>query len=199
MPRASSVLLRHFVLCSVFAAFVLFGPGPAAGEASPETSAVLTAATDTTDHQLAPDFTLKRMDGSTFRLSDHRGQVVVVNFWATWCPPCLEEIPGFVRLQEDLGPRGLVFVGVSTDDEGFDVVRPYAEKMDINYPLVVDDGTVAPQYGGIYALPMSFVIDAKGTVRYFQPGMLPEEALRPVLVRLLDEAADARGQSGAGQ
>ncbi len=131
------------------------------------------------------------MNGETFRLSEHRGKVVVINFWATWCGPCRQEIPGFVRLQEEFRADGLLFVGISTDPEGFEVVRPFAEKMGINYPLVVDDGSVAPRYGGIRALPTSFIVDPEGVVRYMQPGLLPEGALRPVLVRMLEEADPA--------
>ena len=66
--------------------------------------------------------------------------MVLLNFWATWCIPCRVEIPDLVRLQQELGGQGLQIVGVSTDEEGFEVVRPFAEEMGINYPLVVDTG-----------------------------------------------------------
>lgn len=138
--------------------------------------------------QEAPDFALEQMNGQTFRLSDHRGEVVVVNFWATWCPPCRHEVPGFVELQEELGEEGLTFVGVSLDEEGFEVVRPFAEEMDINYPLVVDDGTVASQFGGVPALPTTFVVGSEGEVQFARPGFLPEAELRTRLEPLLKNA-----------
>jgi len=144
------------------------------------------------DHPLqdqpAPDFALERINGESFRLSDHRGEVVVVNFWATWCPPCRQEIPIFVDLQTEYGSDGLTFVGVSLDQEGFAAVRPFAQEMDINYPLVVDDGTVANRYGGVRALPMSFVVAPDGTIAYVRPGYFPEAELREQVIRLLDEA-----------
>ncbi len=138
--------------------------------------------------QEAPDFALERMNGETFRLSDHRGEVVVVNFWATWCPPCRMEIPGFVELQEEFGEEGLTFVGVSLDEGGFEVVRPFAEEMGINYPLVVDDGTVASRFGGVPALPTTFVVGPEGTVQFARPGFLPEAELRIRLEPLLKNA-----------
>ncbi len=143
------------------------------------------ARADTTSYERAPDFALEQLDGDTFRLSEQRGKVVVVNFWATWCGPCRIEIPGFIRLQEEYAGEGFTFVGVALDEEGAEVVRPFAERMGINYPIVVDDGSVARKYGGIYAVPMSFVIDPEGRVRYVQPGLLPAEALRPVLEEML--------------
>jgi cytochrome c biogenesis protein CcmG/thiol:disulfide interchange protein DsbE len=128
------------------------------------------------------------MNGDSFRLADHRGEVVVVNFWATWCPPCRREIPGFIELQKEWGDKGLTFVGVSLDEEGFDAVRPYAEKMGINYPLVVDDGSVAQKYEGVSALPTSFVVGPEGTVQYARPGFLPESVLRDQVAPLLKRA-----------
>lgn len=135
----------------------------------------------------APDFTLPSLEGDTYALSSSRGNVVVVNFWATWCPPCREEIPDFIRLQEEYGERGLTFVGVSLDEEGFDVVRPFADQYDFNYPIVVDDGTAAAAYGPIAVMPTTFIVDRKGLVRYYAPGMLTSEGLRPVLAEMLNE------------
>lgn len=138
---------------------------------------------------MAPDFSLPALDGSTFQLSDHFGKVIVVNFWATWCPPCRHEIPDFIELQNELGEKGLLFVGISLDEEGFDVVRPFVEEYGVNYPMVVDDGTAAQQYGPIAAMPTTFVINREGLVRRYAPGMLTKEALRPVLVQMLNENA----------
>jgi|GEM_PF-231660 peroxiredoxin len=135
----------------------------------------------------APDFSLPTLEGDTYSLSNSRGNVVVVNFWATWCPPCREEIPDFIRLQEEYKDQGLTIVGVSLDEEGFDVVRPFAEQYDFNYPVVVDDGTAAAAYGPIAVMPTTFLVDRKGLVRYYAPGMLTSEGLRPVLTQMLNE------------
>ncbi|MFP4228559.1 MAG: peroxiredoxin family protein [Salinivenus sp.] len=136
----------------------------------------------------APDFSLETLDGDTFRLSDYRGDVVVLNFWATWCPPCRQEIPDFVSLQQDLGDQGLQFVGVALErDAGPDEVRDFAEEMNINYPIGMGDGSIAEKYGGVRGLPMTFVIGPEGTIQKHIPGMTTEERLRPVLESLLEE------------
>lgn len=157
-----------------------FGNGPAAREAS---IVSMTASDD--DLQPAPDFALPTLAGDTFRLAEHRGKVVVLNFWATWCAPCRHEIPDFIALQRELGDAGVQFVGVSLDEEGFDVVRPYAEEMEINYPIVHDAGGVAVRYGGIRVVPTTFLIGPEGNVRGYAPGMVTEEVLRPKLEELL--------------
>ena len=140
----------------------------------------------------APDFSLKQMNGDTFRLSDHRGEIVVLNFWATWCPPCRQEIPGFIALQNEFENQGVTFVGVSLNKDGFSSVRPYAEKMGINYPLVVDDGSVAPKYGGIRILPSTVLIGPEGTIQHRKVGYFPEEQLRSQLNAMLGQNTNGR-------
>lgn len=134
----------------------------------------------------APDFTLATLRGDTLRLSDLRGRIVVLNFWATWCAPCRIETPEFVALQEVFKNWGVQFVGLSVDEEGFDVVRPFAEAYGINYPVVVDDGTVAARYEGITGYPTTYLINRRGEITHYMPGMLTQETLRPVLVELLE-------------
>lgn len=129
----------------------------------------------------APDFTLTDMEGNPFTLSDHRGSVVVLNIWATWCPPCREEIPDFMELQEEMGDEGVLFLGVSIDDEGWEVVEPFVNEMQINYPQVVDDGTVVNLYGPIVGVPMTFLINREGYVEGYAPGMLHKDRLQPIL------------------
>lgn len=136
----------------------------------------------------APDFQLQRMNGETFRLSDHFGKVIVLNFWATWCPPCRKEIPDFIDMQNKYGKEGLLFVGVAEDKEGWKVVRPFARKMDINYPIVVDDGAVASRYGGIRGLPTSFIIGRDGEIHHVVPGMMRRDLLESELTKLLASA-----------
>jgi peroxiredoxin len=122
----------------------------------------------------APDFVLTDLQGQAVKLSDLRGKAVVLNFWATWCPPCKEEIPWFVELQKRYGAEGLQIVGVSMDDEGDQqAVAKFAAKNAINYPVLLGKEAVAGAYGGIDYLPTTFYIDRNGVVlnRVFgQPG-----------------------------
>jgi thiol-disulfide isomerase/thioredoxin len=112
----------------------------------------------------APDWQLKDLDGKPVKLSDFKGKVLILNFWATWCPPCRKEIPTFVSLQKQYAPKGLAIVGVSLDEKGPGVVTPFVAKMGINYPVVMGDPKIAADYGGIAVVPTTFVIDRNGKV-----------------------------------
>lgn len=138
-------------------------------------------------HQ-APDFTLERLNGETFHLSDHRGSVVVINFWATWCPPCRDEIPEFVELQNEM-EGDVLFVGVSLDEGDPGKVRAFVEKLDVNYPVGIDDGKVVEKFGPIPGLPTTFVVDREGNARLQALGKLTVTDLRPVLETLADGEA----------
>ena len=142
----------------------------------------------------APDFERPTLEGGTFRLSDHRGDVVAVNFWATWCLPCRVETPEFVALQDELEGQGVRFVGVSLDEGGFDDVRPFAEEVGVNYPLVLDDGggALLEPYGGLAALPTTVLVGRDGTARYRLRGLTSAAQLRPLLQDLAAERPPAR-------
>lgn len=163
----------------------LDAPTPPTETMSPPDSAGIAPLYPATQPVEAPDFRLQTLSGESFRLAEQRGKVVVLNLWATWCGPCREEIPDFMALHEELSPHGLVVAGVSLDESGWDVVRPYAESLAINYPILVDDGTVAEAYGPVSVMPTTFVIDRAGNVAYYAPGKLTREALRPALLDLL--------------
>ena len=153
-----------------------------------ESSASSTAGTSANDNpelQEAPNFTLTKMNGESFTLSEHEGKVVVLNVWATWCPPCRKEIPDFIEIQEDMRDDGVLFVGVSVDREGWEVVRPFAEEYGINYPLLVDDGTINNKYGPFRGIPTTFIINKKGKVEYVAPGMINRGILEPALDELV--------------
>ncbi len=126
-------------------------------------SASTPSASGTAQHGEAPDFTLPRLDGGQLRLSSYRGKVVLLDFWATWCVPCREEIPHFVELQQKYGDRGLQIIGVSMDDSP-DPVRPFYQQFHMNYPVVMGTADVGSAYGGVLGLPIGFVIDRDGRI-----------------------------------
>jgi cytochrome c biogenesis protein CcmG/thiol:disulfide interchange protein DsbE len=136
--------------------------------------------------QSAPDFSLKDLDGSIVRLSNYRGKVVIVNFWATWCPPCREEIPDFVDLFTVYSGRGLVILGIGLDREGEKALKPFAEKNRIAYPLLVGNAEIARAWGGIDAIPATFIIDRQGIVRKQYVGFRPKSVFEGDVVPLLD-------------
>jgi peroxiredoxin len=114
--------------------------------------------------QLAPDFTLTALDGKTVKLSDFRGKAVLLNFWATWCEPCKIEMPWFVDLQNKYGPQGLQVIGVAMDDASPKEISGFAQKMNVNYPVLIGKDSVGDQYGGIPYLPSTFYISRDGKV-----------------------------------
>jgi len=109
------------------------------------------------DHPLAPDFSLSDLSGQKLSLSAYGGKVVLLDFWATWCEPCREEIPHFVELQNKYRDQGLQIIGISMDDDPKPVRKLY-EKFKMNYPVVMGNAKTGELYGGILGLPIAFVI-----------------------------------------
>ncbi len=133
----------------------------------------------------APDFELDNFAGGKTRLSDYRGKVVLLNFWATWCPPCVAETPDFVNLDNKYRERGLVILGVSLDQNPRAVLHPFIQKHKIEYPILLADRRVTNDYGGITSIPTTFLIDREGMIRKhyvgYQPKSVVEEAIKELL------------------
>ena len=111
------------------------------------------------------DFTLKDMHGTNVRLTDYKGKVILMNFWATWCGPCKTEIPAFNQLYDQYKDQGLIVLGVSTDDEP-EALRAYAETMKMTYPVLVglSKEEILDAWGPIYAIPTSFFVGRDGSI-----------------------------------
>ncbi len=122
----------------------------------------------------APDFTLKDAAGKRVSLSDYKGKVVLLNFWATWCGPCKVEIPWFIEFEKQYRGQGFTVLGVSMDEDGWKAITPYVAEHHVNYPVVLGDEAVNERYGGIDALPTTLVIGRDGKVTAIHQG-LPEQ------------------------
>ncbi len=142
-----------------------------------------------TGNRPAPDFAVRTLDGDSLRLASLRGNVVLVNFWATWCPPCRLEMPGFQNVWEDYRDRGFVVVGLSTDRGVPGDVERYIRRRGITYPIALASGAVVNAYGGANVLPTSVLIDREGRMAYRVEGFYAEPALRAAVKRLLGEPA----------
>ncbi len=141
--------------------------------------------------RVAPDFSLKTLDGKTLTLSDLRGKAVVLNFWATWCPPCKVELPWFVDLQKQYGPQGLQVVGISEDEGGKDKVAQFVKEMGVNYTIAVDDNSVSEKYGDVEDLPTTFYIDRNGKIIQFAMGLVDRDEIEQKMKAALATKASA--------
>lgn len=134
-----------------------------------------------------PEFVLPDLEGKPRNINQWAGKVVLVNFWATWCPPCRREIPAFIEVREAYADQGFEIVGVAIDEP--QQVQDFVDGMGVEYPVLVgalEASEIARQYGNRYgALPYSVLIDRDGRIRFIQPGELTREALEAELKRLL--------------
>ncbi len=112
----------------------------------------------------APDFTLPALGGGEVSLSALKGKVVLVNFWATWCPPCINEMPVLNDLYVAYRDQGVEVLGLSLDEEGLPITKPFVEKLEVTYPIVEADRKTYQAYGNVLTIPHTFVIDREGTV-----------------------------------
>ncbi len=151
----------------------------------PMTTTQTQAQTSKPSHPSAPDFALVSVNGDTVRLSDYKGKVVIVDFWATWCPPCKQEIPGFIDLYSKKAESGLVIIGVGLDKP--DAIRAFAKDYKINYHIVIGNDQVQRAYGGIQAIPTTFIIGKDMTIRQKVVGYRPESFFESQVNTLLAE------------
>ena len=152
---------------------------------------------DNKDRKIAPAFELKDAAGKVVRLADYKGKVVVLDFWATWCGPCGIEIPWFVEFQRKYKDRGFEVLGVSMDDDGWKSITPFVAEKKINYRILLGDDKTGDQYGGVEALPTTFVIDRDGRIASVHVGLASRKDFEDAIEKLLDAPAVATS-SAAG-
>ena len=141
-------------------------------------------------HPTAPDFSLKGINGESVRLADYRGKVVMIDFWATDCGPCREEIPSFVQLQDRYRGQGFSIVGISLDS-GPEPVRDFYKEFKMNYTVALDDDGVDQRYGGIIGIPTTFLVGRDGRIYAKHLGMTDSSVFEEEIKTLLAAKADA--------
>ena len=134
-----------------------------------------------------PQFALKDINGSTVRLRAYRGKVVLINFWATWCPPCRAEMPDLVRLQREHARQGLQIIGITYPPENKSRVRRFARSLKVNYPIILGTRQIRERFSSEETLPLTVVIDRDGKVKEIISGILLrqefDEKIKPLLNR----------------
>jgi len=137
-----------------------------------------------------PDLKLKTVDGNDVSLADYKGKVVFVNFWATWCDPCREEIPWLINMQAKYGSKGFTVLGVAMDEEGKSVVAPFVakEKFSVNgtpsamsYPILIGNDAAAEKFGGLFGYPTSVLISRDGKQIKRITGIISEDEISKII------------------
>lgn len=167
--RTKTLVLASFAVCTLLffsrcCGFAQKGSSPGSGHPE-KRGPVFTQVEMLPD---APEFQLKTLEGKTVKLSDYRGKAVLLNFWASYCLPCKEEMPWLIDFQKQYGPRGLVVIGVAMDSS-VDPVKKFVTRLEVNYPILLGNQALADQYY-VKALPVSVFIDRKGRITDQVPG-----------------------------
>jgi peroxiredoxin len=131
-----------------------------------------------------PDFTLQDSNGAPIKLSEYKGKVVLLDFWATWCTGCKEEIPWYMEFAKKYEHSGLAVIGVSVDQEGWTVVRPFMRDKQMNYPVVLGDDNLAKRYN-LTSMPLTLLIDREGKIAVSHAGVVDKTDFENKLRRLL--------------
>jgi peroxiredoxin len=175
------------LLSALFAAGCSSGPTTAMAAIKPEK-----------ERKPAPDFALKDANGATVHLADYKGKVVLLDFWATWCGPCKIEIPWFIEFEQTLKDKGFSVVGISMDEDGWSVVKPYLIERKVNYRILLGNDQVAQSYGGVDSLPTTFIIDRGGRIASVHVGLEEgKDGFKNDILRVL-ETRGGLGSSAPG-
>ncbi|HYL35673.1 MAG TPA: TlpA disulfide reductase family protein [Bryobacteraceae bacterium] len=151
------------------------------------------------ERKAAPEFNLKDSNGQTVHLSEYKGKVVLLDFWATWCGPCKIEIPWFMEFEQQFKDKGFAVLGVSMDEDGWTAVKPYIAQLKVNYRILLGNDMVGDQYGGVESLPTTFLIDRQGRIASTHVGLSGgKDDFKNDILHLLETSRAASGAPPRG-
>lgn len=136
-------------------------------------------------NQIEPAWKLTDLNGHEVGSAELKGKVVVLDFWATWCVPCIGEIPGYIELQKKYGSQGLVIVGVSVDQKKPEYVRKFVQAKGMNYTVAMADDSIGDVFGGLDAIPTTFLISREGRIVNRKVGAMPKDEYEKLVVQAL--------------
>lgn len=173
-------LLIIFAITGLVLALAVAGFLLTQGDAKNESSSKLSSETK----ESAPDFTLVLLDGKKFHLGDYKGKPVLINFFASWCLPCREEMPVLEKVVNEYEPKGVIFLGVAVDDTEVKM-KDFVAKYGVTFPVGLDKTAAVQKSFGIYGIPTTYFIDKQGVINYSHSGSVTEELLQHELDKLL--------------
>ena len=135
------------------------------------------------EKEIAADFVLKLFDGSDFRLSDHRGKPVFINFWASWCIPCAEEMPAIEQVYKEYSKKGVIFIGIAIDDTETKA-KKFIDRFKLSFPIGLDPGEIHKSYP-LYGVPTTLFVDKQGKINYLHMGGVTENLIRHELDKII--------------
>ncbi len=175
--------LGVIAIAAIALVYVFMGNSSTPASSVTQANAAAQPAADTPapSYPAAPNFTLKNLNNQDVSLSDYKGKLVFVNFWATWCGPCRMEIPHFIDLIDKYGDDGFVVLGIALDPREFNKVPGFVDQMGINYPILLDKSGVSQMYGGIRSIPTTFVVNREGKVVQRIVGSRPKNVFEQII------------------
>jgi peroxiredoxin len=186
--------VRAVCLSLVLAAVIVAAPGCSSSSRAARAASLKSEK----ERKSAPEFALKDANGHTVHLSDYKGKVILLDFWATWCGPCKIEIPWFKDFERENKDKGFAVLGVAMDQDGWDVVKPFAHQLGINYRIVMGDDSIAELYGGVEALPTTFLIDREGRIAAVHVGLTSKRDFEDGIKELLQTSGGSSVAALAG-
>ena len=139
------------------------------------------------NNSFAPEFILEDLNGNQISLSDYEGKVIFLNFWATWCPPCRNEIPGFVEAYEKYKDKGMEIIGISLDRISRESLLQFVEKYKMDYPIAFGTQKLLLDYDPGQYIPTTFIIDKNGKIKHKHVGFLDRATLKDYFLALVEE------------
>jgi thiol-disulfide isomerase/thioredoxin len=173
-------------LCCIAAVFMTIGCDKQSDDRKPGADRAATGVSQSTANKV-PHFALPSViDGTIVDSDEYAGRVRLINFFATWCPPCLEEVPTLVKLEDKFGDKGFSVIGLSVDEDGSEIVKQFVDKMKVNYTVLLTDEAIRQAFGGVSGIPSTFLVTQDGIILRKYLGYVDRDILEKDILEILN-------------